>query len=49
MNRKAKELAGLLAPPGNKRVWVAEAVCFTDNSLRARLHPAGGSVPDGAA
>ncbi|WP_328431388.1 BREX system serine/threonine kinase PglW [Streptomyces sp. NBC_00453] len=37
VNRKAKELAGLLALPGNKRVWVAEAVCFTDNSLRVRL------------
>ncbi|GAB2929875.1 BREX system serine/threonine kinase PglW [Streptomyces heilongjiangensis] len=37
VNRKAKELAGLLALPGNKRVWVAEAVCFTDNGLRVRL------------
>ncbi|MFE7760930.1 BREX system serine/threonine kinase PglW [Streptomyces sp. NPDC057438] len=37
VNRKAKELAGLLALPGHKRVWVAEAVCFTDNSLRVRL------------
>ncbi|MYZ39868.1 MULTISPECIES: BREX system serine/threonine kinase PglW, partial [unclassified Streptomyces] len=37
VNRKAKELAGLLALPGGKRVWVAEAVCFTDNSLRVRL------------
>jgi serine/threonine protein kinase len=37
VNRKAKELAGLLTLPGNKRVWVAEAVCFTDNSLRVRL------------
>ncbi|MFC9057968.1 NERD domain-containing protein, partial [Streptomyces sp. NPDC057074] len=37
VNRKAKELAGLLAQPGAKRVWVAEAVCFTDNSLRVRL------------
>ncbi|MEV7731039.1 BREX system serine/threonine kinase PglW [Streptomyces sp. NPDC088921] len=37
VNRKAKELAGLLAQSGGKRVWVAEAVCFTDNSLRVRL------------
>jgi len=38
VNRKAKELAGLLAgTAGGKRVWVAEAVCFTDNSLRVRL------------
>ncbi|WP_406227491.1 BREX system serine/threonine kinase PglW [Streptomyces anthocyanicus] len=37
VNRKAKELAGLLAQPGAKRVWVAEAVCFTDNGLRVRL------------
>ncbi|WP_367323600.1 BREX system serine/threonine kinase PglW [Streptomyces sp. HUAS ZL42] len=37
VNRKAKELAGLLAGTGGKRVWVAEAVCFTDNSLRVRL------------
>ncbi|MEU5098037.1 nuclease-related domain-containing protein [Streptomyces sp. NPDC020996] len=37
VNRKAKELADLLAQPGGKRVWVAEAVCFTDNSLRVRL------------
>ncbi|MFF0299813.1 BREX system serine/threonine kinase PglW [Streptomyces sp. NPDC004562] len=37
VNRKAKELAGLLAQTGAKRVWVAEAVCFTDNSLRVRL------------
>ncbi|WP_406305369.1 BREX system serine/threonine kinase PglW [Streptomyces sp. NBC_00885] len=37
VNRKAKELAGLLALPGGKRVWVAEAVCFTDNGLRVRL------------
>lgn len=36
VNRKAKELAGLLDQNG-KRVWVAEAVCFTDNSLRVRL------------
>ncbi|MFC8066109.1 BREX system serine/threonine kinase PglW [Streptomyces sp. NPDC057293] len=37
VNRKAKELAGLLVQPGARRVWVAEAVCFTDNSLRVRL------------
>ncbi|MFI1422842.1 BREX system serine/threonine kinase PglW [Streptomyces sp. NPDC020731] len=37
VNRKAKELAGLLAQPGGKRVWVAEAVCFTDDGLRVRL------------
>ncbi|MFH9174354.1 BREX system serine/threonine kinase PglW [Streptomyces albogriseolus] len=37
VNRKAKELAGLLARTGARRVWVAEAVCFTDNSLRVRL------------
>ncbi|MFE2297483.1 BREX system serine/threonine kinase PglW [Streptomyces sp. NPDC059445] len=37
VNRKAKELAGLLAQPGGKRFWVAEAVCFTDNGLRVRL------------
>ncbi|MFK0194893.1 BREX system serine/threonine kinase PglW [Kitasatospora sp. NPDC090308] len=35
-NKKAKELAGLLAHHG-KRVWVSEAVCFTDASLRLRL------------
>ncbi|MFJ8546100.1 BREX system serine/threonine kinase PglW [Streptomyces sp. NPDC093586] len=37
VNRKAKELAGLLGQTGGKRVWVAEAVCFTDNNLRVRL------------
>ncbi|MBW5480334.1 BREX system serine/threonine kinase PglW [Streptomyces bambusae] len=36
VNKKAKELAGLLSHHG-KRVWVAEAVCFTDGSLRVRL------------
>ncbi|MCH5676202.1 BREX system serine/threonine kinase PglW [Streptomyces gilvus] len=36
VNKKAKELAGLLAQ-NSKRVWVGEAVCFTDNSLRVRL------------
>ncbi|MEU0271826.1 BREX system serine/threonine kinase PglW [Streptomyces sp. NPDC006307] len=36
VNKKAKELAGLLGQNG-KRVWVAEAVCFTDDSLRVRL------------
>ncbi|KMS80417.1 protein kinase [Streptomyces leeuwenhoekii] len=37
VNRKAKELADLLAQTGGKRVWVAEAVCFTDDGLRVRL------------
>ncbi|MFD8522098.1 BREX system serine/threonine kinase PglW [Streptomyces capillispiralis] len=37
VNRKAKELSGLLAQAGGKRVWVAEAVCFTDDGLRIRL------------
>jgi serine/threonine protein kinase len=37
VNRKAKELASLLAQTGGKRVWVAEAVCFTDDGLRVRL------------
>lgn len=37
-NKKAKELAGLLGSHG-KRVWVSEAVCFTDASLRVRLSP----------
>ncbi|MGW9024882.1 BREX system serine/threonine kinase PglW [Streptomyces sp. NPDC055722] len=36
VNKKAKELAGLLGQNG-KRVWVGEAVCFTDNGLRVRL------------
>lgn len=36
VSKKAKELAGLLGQSG-KRVWVAEAVCFTDGSLRVRL------------
>ncbi|MER7048871.1 BREX system serine/threonine kinase PglW [Streptomyces jumonjinensis] len=36
VNKKAKELAGLLGQHG-KRVWVAEAVCFTDGALRVRL------------
>ncbi|MFJ3724960.1 BREX system serine/threonine kinase PglW [Streptomyces sp. NPDC090045] len=35
-NKKAKELAGLLRPQVD-RVWVSEAVCFTDSSLRNRL------------
>ncbi|MFK4183605.1 BREX system serine/threonine kinase PglW [Streptomyces sparsogenes] len=35
-NKKAKELAGLLAQEG-ERVYVSEAVCFTDSSLRNRL------------
>ncbi|MFD8329143.1 BREX system serine/threonine kinase PglW [Streptomyces lydicus] len=36
VNKKAKELAGRLGQHG-KRVWVAEAVCFTEGSLRIRL------------
>ncbi|GGX09944.1 hypothetical protein GCM10010321_25240 [Streptomyces chartreusis] len=36
VNKKAKELAVLLAQNG-KRVWVGEAVCFTDGALRVRL------------
>ncbi|MFD8933906.1 BREX system serine/threonine kinase PglW [Streptomyces sp. NPDC059578] len=36
VNKKAKELAGLLGQHG-KRVWVAEAVCFTGGGLRIRL------------
>jgi serine/threonine protein kinase len=36
VNKKSKELAGLLAQNG-KRVWVGEAVCFTADSLRIRL------------
>ncbi|MGW5816323.1 BREX system serine/threonine kinase PglW [Streptomyces noursei] len=36
VNKKAKELAGLLGQNG-KRVWVAEAVSFTDDGLRIRL------------
>ncbi|MGW3644650.1 BREX system serine/threonine kinase PglW [Streptomyces sp. NPDC000878] len=35
-NKKAKELAALLQQNG-ERVWVSEAVCFTDSSLRNRL------------
>ncbi|MHA4818941.1 BREX system serine/threonine kinase PglW [Streptomyces aculeolatus] len=37
-NKKAKELAGLLSRAG-QRVWVSEAVCFTDSSLQLRLPP----------
>ncbi|WP_371612043.1 BREX system serine/threonine kinase PglW [Streptomyces clavifer] len=36
VDKKAKELAGLLGQNG-KRVWVGEAVCFTEGSLRIRL------------
>lgn len=36
VNKKAKELAGLLGQNG-RRVWVGEAVCFTDGGLRVRL------------
>ncbi|MZE77898.1 BREX system serine/threonine kinase PglW [Streptomyces xinghaiensis] len=39
VNRKAKELSGLLVQAGvlGRRIWVGEAVCFTDDSLRVRL------------
>ncbi|MEU8650739.1 BREX system serine/threonine kinase PglW [Streptomyces sp. NPDC048737] len=38
VNKKAKELAGLLGQGhGARRVWVGEAVCFTDDTLRVRL------------
>ncbi|MER6497971.1 BREX system serine/threonine kinase PglW [Streptomyces sp. NPDC001455] len=36
VNRKAKELASLIGRHGG-RVWVGEAVCFTDGGLRVRL------------
>ncbi|MDB1088724.1 BREX system serine/threonine kinase PglW [Streptomyces sp. ACA25] len=36
VNKKAKELASLLGSHG-RRVWVGEAVCFTDDGLRVRL------------
>ncbi|MFB6977428.1 BREX system serine/threonine kinase PglW [Streptomyces scopuliridis] len=36
VNKKAREVAGLLGANG-KRVWVGEAVCFTDDGLRVRL------------
>ncbi|WP_116214335.1 NERD domain-containing protein [Streptomyces olivoreticuli] len=39
-NKKAKELAGLLRnelKQHGKRVWVGEAVCFTDDALCIRL------------
>ncbi|MEU6118075.1 BREX system serine/threonine kinase PglW [Streptomyces sp. NPDC047117] len=36
VNKKAKELATLLGQNG-KRVWVGEAVCFTNDGLRVRL------------
>lgn len=35
-NKKAKELAWLLKQHG-EQVWVSEAVCFTDSSLKNRL------------
>jgi serine/threonine protein kinase len=38
VNKKAKELASLLGQNG-RRVWVGEAVCFTDSGLRVRLPP----------
>ncbi|MFE9169006.1 BREX system serine/threonine kinase PglW [Streptomyces kebangsaanensis] len=38
VNKKAKELAGLIGQGrGARRVWVGEAVCFTDDTLRVRL------------
>ncbi|MFJ4691109.1 BREX system serine/threonine kinase PglW [Streptomyces sp. NPDC088766] len=38
VNKKAKELASLLGQGhGARRVWVGEAVCFTDDALRVRL------------
>lgn len=38
-NQKAKELAGLIQSSigGRPRVWVGEAVCFTDDKLSLRL------------
>ncbi|MFI1333499.1 BREX system serine/threonine kinase PglW [Streptomyces sp. NPDC020845] len=43
-NKKAKELAGLLrqqlpSHQHRRQVWVGEAVCFTDASLRIQLPP----------
>ncbi|MFD5708971.1 BREX system serine/threonine kinase PglW [Streptomyces pharetrae] len=38
VNKKAKELSGLIGQgQGGRRVWVGEAVCFTDDGLRVRL------------
>jgi hypothetical protein len=44
VNKKAKELAGLLRQQlaslrYRKQIWVGEAVCFTDASLRIQLPP----------
>ncbi|MBU7600904.1 BREX system serine/threonine kinase PglW [Streptomyces sp. P38-E01] len=41
-NQKAKELAGLIGNvvgrgPGRPRIWVGEAVCFTDDKFRVDL------------
>ncbi|MGW1406768.1 BREX system serine/threonine kinase PglW [Streptomyces sp. NPDC002403] len=41
-NQKAKELAGLIGNvvgrgPGRPRIWVGEAVCFTDDRFRVNL------------
>ncbi|MFJ8777286.1 BREX system serine/threonine kinase PglW [Streptomyces microflavus] len=41
-NQKAKELAGLIGNvvgrgPGKPRIWVGEAVCFTDDALQVHL------------
>ncbi|QIJ65190.1 BREX system serine/threonine kinase PglW [Streptomyces sp. JB150] len=38
VNKKAKELSSLIGPgQGGRRVWIGEAVCFTDDRLRVRL------------
>jgi hypothetical protein len=38
VNKKAKELSGLIGQgQGGRRVWIGEAVCFTDDGLRVRL------------
>ncbi|XKK62608.1 NERD domain-containing protein [Streptomyces sp. ARC32] len=42
VNQKAKELAGLIGNvvgrgPGRPRIWVGEAVCFTDDKFRVSL------------
>ncbi|GLU49007.1 BREX system serine/threonine kinase PglW [Nocardiopsis ansamitocini] len=44
-NRKAKELSGLIKgvsgrPGDHPKVWVGEAVCFTDDTLRVNLSTA---------
>lgn len=38
VNKKAKELASLIGQGhGARRIWIGEAVCFTDDALRVRL------------